>query len=93
MHSKQLLAAGTFALVNAAPPPVSTLSTLSTTMSGVLPYLPISTGFTGVEIIEGAIVYDGPVVDGFTGNSHDQVPVAQSLIHVRTWWKCDYPKQ
>ncbi|CZR50370.1 related to cytosolic Cu/Zn superoxide dismutase [Phialocephala subalpina] len=65
MHTKQIVAAvSRIALVNAQAPPVSTLST---TMSGVLPYLPVSTGFTGVETIEGAITYDGPVVDGFTG--------------------------
>lgn len=39
------------------PPP----QTLSTTKSGVLPVLPTpSADFTGVEINEGAIVYDGP---------------------------------
>ncbi|KAE8441299.1 hypothetical protein EG329_005529 [Mollisiaceae sp. DMI_Dod_QoI] len=55
---------GGIVLVKAQAPPVSTLST---TMSGVLPYLPASTGFTGVETIEGAITCDGPIVDGFTG--------------------------
>ncbi|KUJ18700.1 uncharacterized protein LY89DRAFT_774743 [Mollisia scopiformis] len=65
MRTKEFLAvAGSLGLAGAQAPPVSTLST---TMSGVLPYLPVSTGFTGVETIEGAIVYDGPIVDGFTG--------------------------
>ncbi|KAF8852024.1 hypothetical protein BDZ45DRAFT_750026 [Acephala macrosclerotiorum] len=65
MHTKQILVAVSgIALVNAQAPPVSTLSTA---MSGVLPALPVATGFTGVETIEGAITYDGPVVDGFTG--------------------------
>lgn len=66
MHTKQILVAVSgIALVNAQAPPVSTLSTA---MSGVLPALPVATGFTGVETIEGAITYDGPVVDGFTGS-------------------------
>lgn len=65
MHTKQIVAAVSgIALINAQAPPVSTLST---TMSGVLPVLPVATGFTGVETIEEAIAYDGPVVDGFTG--------------------------
>lgn len=69
MYATQaLFVASGLALVEAqvaGPPPPP--STLSTTMSGVLPYLPQSTGFTGVETIEGAITYDGPTVDGFTG--------------------------
>lgn len=65
MFAKQfLVAASGIALASAQAPPVSTLST---TMSGVLPVLPTQTPFTGLETIEGAIVYDGPVVDGFTG--------------------------
>ena len=32
----------------------------------MLPYLPMETPFTGLEMIEGAIVYDGPVVEAFT---------------------------
>lgn len=66
MYTKQFLAAvGGVALANAqAPPPVSTLST---TMSGVLPVLPSQTPFLGVGTIEGAIIYDGPMNPGFTG--------------------------
>jgi len=48
----------------ATTPPVSTLST---TMSGVLPEIPSATPFLGVETIEGAIVDDGPIEEGFTG--------------------------
>jgi hypothetical protein len=67
MFAKTILAAvGGIAIASVQfTPPVSTLSTIQ---SGVLPYLPVSTGFTGLETIEGAIVYDGPVVDGFTGS-------------------------
>jgi hypothetical protein len=71
MFAKIFLAAvGGVALVSAQdyPPTTVPVSTLSTTMSGVLPYLPTSTGFTGVETIEGAITYDGPIVEGFTGS-------------------------
>ena len=66
-----LFALGIFALSWAQEYPAFTppVSTLSTTQSGVLPYLPVSTGFTGLETIEGAITYDGPIVDGFTGSS------------------------
>jgi hypothetical protein len=46
------------------PPPTGILST---TLSGVLPVLPTETPLTGLETIEGAIVDDGPVVEGFTG--------------------------
>jgi hypothetical protein len=45
----------------APPPPVL----LTATESGVLPVLP--TPFSGVETIEGAIIYDGPANPGFTG--------------------------
>ena len=45
--------------------PAPSPSTLTTTQSGVLPIAP--TPFPGLETIEGAITYDGPTVDGFTG--------------------------
>jgi len=70
MLARTLLGAmGPMALVSAQeyPPTSVPVSTLSTTMSGVLPYLPTETPFTGVETIEGAIVYDGPIVESFTG--------------------------
>jgi hypothetical protein len=71
MFAKKFLAVvGGIALASAQefPPTSVPVSTLSTTMSGVLPYLPTETPFTGLETIEGAIVYDGPVVEGFTGS-------------------------
>jgi hypothetical protein len=54
---------GLVALVAAQAPPSPVL--LTTTMSGVVPIAP--TPFNGVETIEGAIIYDGPAIDGFTG--------------------------
>jgi len=45
--------------------PAPSPSTLTTTQSGVLPIAP--TPFPGLETIEGAITYDGPMVEGFTG--------------------------
>lgn len=45
--------------------PAPPVSTLTSTQSGVLPIAP--TPFPGVETIEGAITYDGPIVPGFTG--------------------------
>lgn len=45
--------------------PAAPASTLTETMSGVLPVAP--TGFAGVETEEGAIVYDGPANPSFTG--------------------------
>ena len=66
MYVNYLLATlGGLALVSAQVPPPA--STLTTTMSGVLPILP--TPFSGVETEEGAIVYGGPAVVGFTGQS------------------------
>ncbi|QIX00623.1 hypothetical protein AMS68_006140 [Peltaster fructicola] len=70
------LLVSTAALANAqslaqgpAPPEVL----LSATQSGVLPVLPTATPFTGVETIEGAIVFDGPSNPGFTGQLGDAV--------------------
>jgi hypothetical protein len=60
-----LVAVGGIALVSAQVPPPTGI--LSTVLSGVLPVLPTETPFTGLETIEGAIVNDGPVVVGFTG--------------------------
>lgn len=60
-----LVVVGGIALVSAQVPPPTGI--LSTTLSGVLPVLPTETPFTGLETIEGAIVDDGPVVEGFTG--------------------------
>ena len=40
------------------PPPPPVL--LATALSGVLPVLPTSTPFAGIETEEGALVYDGP---------------------------------
>jgi len=54
-------AAGVLAQV---PPPASLLTS---TKSGVVPIAP--TPFPGVETLEGAIIYDGPPVPGFTGIS------------------------
>jgi hypothetical protein len=54
------------------------VSTLSTVESGVLPYLPTQTLFTGLETTEGAIVYDGPVVEGFT----DSLPLFHKVLAV-----------
>jgi hypothetical protein len=73
MHAKQFLVAAVSgaALVLAQdefPATTPPVSTLSTTQSGVLPYAPVSTGTFGLQTIEGALTYDGPVVDGFTGN-------------------------
>jgi hypothetical protein len=66
MHAKKsLVVMGGVALVSAQVPPPTGI--LSTTLSGVLPVLPTETPFTGLETIEGAIVDDGPVVEGFTG--------------------------
>lgn len=66
MHAKQFLVAlGGIALASAQVPPPTGI--LSTTLSGVLPVLPTETPFTGLETIEGAIVNDGSVVEGFTG--------------------------
>lgn len=45
----------------APPPPVL----LTSTQSGVDPVVP--TPFSGVETLEGAIIYDGPPIPGFTG--------------------------
>ena len=60
MYASLLLPAlGGLALVGAQ------TALLTATESGVLPVLP--TPFSGVETIEGAIVYDGPAIDGFTG--------------------------
>ena len=69
MQTKFLLSAlSSLALVSAqAQGPAPPASTLSTTQSGVLPILPTNTPFTGLETIEGAITYDGPMIDGFTG--------------------------
>jgi hypothetical protein len=50
-----------FAAAQAPPPPVL----LKSTKSGVDPVAP--TPFNGVETLEGAIIYDGPPVPGFTG--------------------------
>jgi hypothetical protein len=68
MLPKSLLSVfSSLALVTAqAQGPAPPASTLSTTQSGVLPS-PTGIPFTGVETIEGAITYDGLVVDGFTG--------------------------
>lgn len=67
MHIKIFLSVlSSIALVQAqvaAPAPAP--STLTTTQSGVLPIAP--TPFPGLETIEGAITYDGPIVEGFTG--------------------------
>jgi hypothetical protein len=66
MNAKQFLVGlGGIALASAQVPPPTGI--LSTTLSGVLPVLPTETPFTGLGTIEGAIVYDGPVVEGFTG--------------------------
>lgn len=73
MFAKALLVAmGGIALASAQeyPPTSVPVSTLSTVQSGVLPYLPTQTLFTGLETIEGAIVYDGLVVESFTGSLH-----------------------
>ena len=66
MHASFLLPALVVALARAQgegegyPPPPP--QTLATTKSGVLPVIPTETPgpFQGVEINEGAIVYDGP---------------------------------
>jgi len=61
MHANLVLSFLTgLVAVNAQSP-----SILKSTFSAVLPVLP--TPFSGVETIEGAIVYDGPPVPGFTG--------------------------
>jgi len=66
MLTKQfLVAAGGMVFVSAQVPPPTGI--LSTVLSGVLPVLPTETPFTGLETIEGAIVNDGPLVVGFTG--------------------------
>jgi hypothetical protein len=66
MLAKQFLVAvsGMVFVSAQVPPPTGILSTV---LSGVLPVLPTETPFTGLETIEGAIVNDGPVVVGFTG--------------------------
>lgn len=59
---------GGLALANAqaeGPAPAPVL--LTHTMSGVLPVLPTATPFVGLETIEGALVDDGPMNPGFTG--------------------------
>jgi hypothetical protein len=66
MLAKQFFVAlGGMVFVSAQVPPPTGI--LSTVLSGVLPVLPTETPFTGLETIEGAIVNDGPVVVGFTG--------------------------
>ena len=52
------------------PPPASTL----TTQSGVLLIAP--TPFPGLGIIEGAITYTGPIIEGFTSMSSPRLPTA-----------------
>jgi hypothetical protein len=65
LTKKLLVAVSGMALVSAQVPPPTGI--LSTVLSGVLPVLPTETPFTGLETIEGAIVNDGPVEVGFTG--------------------------
>lgn len=62
MHSAVVLVAlGAVVIQAQVPPPPQTLTAVK---SGVLPVLP--TPFSGVEIEEGAIVYDGPANPSFT---------------------------
>lgn len=69
MHPKSILyLLGSLApvvLAKAQAPPAPVL--LTTAESGVLPVLPTATPFVGVETLEGAIIYDGPMNPGFTG--------------------------
>jgi hypothetical protein len=61
--NKRFMFAGLVALAAAQAPPSPVL--LTATKSGVDPIVP--TPFNGVETIEGAIIYDGPAIEGFTG--------------------------
>jgi hypothetical protein len=65
MYSSTLVAALTGAVLVSAqgPPPPPVL--LTSTQSSVLPVAP--TPFAGFETNEGALIYDGPVQPGFTG--------------------------
>jgi hypothetical protein len=58
VHAVSLVAA-----VRAQAPPSAVI--LTSTQSGVDPVVP--TPFTGIETLEGAIIYDGPPIEGFTG--------------------------
>jgi len=83
MLSKLLIASGALALVNAQAPPPASL--LTTAMSAVLPIIPTATPFAGEATLEGAIIFDGPPVVGFTGpggNASVQTNPAASYVAV-----------
>ena len=69
------------ALVAAQAPPAPVL--LTATKSGVLPYLP--TPFSGVETIEGAITYDGPMNTTVTGKYHTLLTPVCEPLYPEAW--------
>ena len=93
MHNLLLVASSFVAVAHGqsasraqGPPPSPVV--LSTTKSGVLPVLPTSTAFAGVDTLEGAIINPGPVNPGFTGLGG--TATAQSNLPAATY-RADLP--